>query len=67
MEVQGATYSAGRHTRGAGYARDREKMNLAQLAGWRVLEVTPEQIRSGRAREWVALALGMKPEGAGRR
>ena len=66
VEVQGGTHSGGRHTRGAGYERDREKMNLAQLSGWRVLEVTPEQIRSGKAREWVALALGMEAGKPGR-
>ena len=37
IEIQGATYAAGRHTRGAGYANDCEKLNAAQCLGWRVL------------------------------
>lgn len=34
----------GRHSRGAGYARDREKYNMAQVLGWRVLCFTTEQV-----------------------
>lgn len=48
-EVQGATWSKGKHTRGAGYENDREKVNAAQLLGWIVLEFTTGMVRDGRA------------------
>lgn len=44
LEVNGGVWTQGRHTRGAGYIRDMEKMNLAALNGWRVLQVTPQQL-----------------------
>ena len=49
VEVDGGTWSAGRHVRGSGFARDAEKNNVAQLRGWRVLHFTGSQIRSGQA------------------
>lgn len=47
LEVHGAVYAGGRHTRGQGFERDREKMNEAQLMGWTVLEYSTGQIRDG--------------------
>lgn len=44
IEIQGATYVAGRHTRGTGYANDCEKLNAATCAGWKVLWYTTHQI-----------------------
>lgn len=49
LEVEGGTWSRGRHTRGRGYANDCEKYNAAALAGWRVLRVTTDMVRDGRA------------------
>lgn len=40
VEIEGAVYSRGRHTRGAGYAADCEKYNAAALLGWVVLRFT---------------------------
>lgn len=57
LEVHGGIHSGGRHTRGAGFVADREKMNEAALAGWLVLEVTPEHIKSGQLRAWLTAAL----------
>lgn len=54
LEVHGATHSGGRHTRGTGYAADREKMNEAQLLGWIVIEVTTDNI--GLLRDWIERA-----------
>lgn len=63
VEVHGAVHTQGRHTRGRGFTNDREKMNEAQLLGWTVLEVTPEQIRNGQALAWIERALGLsKPQ-----
>ena len=55
LEIHGATYKNGRHTRGLGFARDREKMNEAQLLGWIVIEATVDNL--GLIREWIEKAL----------
>lgn len=47
IEVHGAVFAQGRHTRGAGFENDREKMNEAQLLGWKVLEYSTGQVRDG--------------------
>jgi len=39
LEVDGGTYSNGRHTRGAGFHKDCEKLNEAVKLGWRVLRM----------------------------
>ena len=57
LEVEGGTWNQGRHTRGAGFARDCEKYNTATLAGWRVLRVTGDHVREGQARNWLIEAL----------
>lgn len=49
IEIQGGTWSQGRHTRGAGYANDVEKLNEGVLHGWRVLWFTTEMIEDGSA------------------
>lgn len=50
IEVDGGAFTAGRHTRGKGFIADLEKLNAAQLLGWRILRYTPKQIASG---SWV--------------
>ena len=57
LEKHGATWQQGRHTRGAGFAKDREKMNEAQLMGWIVIEATTDMIRSGLAADQLLRAL----------
>jgi len=57
VEVDGGAYSGGRHTRGAGFERDCEKLNAASLAGWRVVRVTGSMIRSGFALRSISEAL----------
>jgi hypothetical protein len=47
LEVNGGVFVAGRHSRGAGQMKDFEKLNAAQLAGWKVLQVTPKQLTDG--------------------
>ena len=37
IEVEGGIYAGGRHVRGAGYEKDCQKYNEAQLLGWIVL------------------------------
>lgn len=58
VEIDGGVYAGGRHTRGAGFEGDLEKLNAATLAGWRVLRCTPGHIEAGAALEWVERALG---------
>ncbi len=47
----------GRHTRGQGIADDCEKFAHAAMAGWRVMPVTGDQVRSGQAITWIKAAL----------
>jgi very-short-patch-repair endonuclease len=49
LEVDGGTWSGGRHTRPGGYERDAEKLNTAATRGWRVLRVTSAMVKDGRA------------------
>lgn len=57
LEVDGATWSGGRHTRGAGYAEDCRKFAEAAILGWRVIRATSDHVRSGEALEWVERAM----------
>lgn len=41
IECEGGIWQGGRHTRGAGFEKDCEKMNAAAVLGWRVLRFTP--------------------------
>lgn len=49
VEIEGGTWSGGRHTRGAGYEADLEKYNALAMAGWRVLRFTTAMVSSGAA------------------
>lgn len=44
VELEGAQWSGGRHTRGSGMQGDCEKYNAAQLAGWCVLRYTTSDL-----------------------
>ena len=57
VEVNGGTYTKGAHSTGAGIARDYEKANLAQLAGWRVLLFDGKSVKDGTAVEVIRQAL----------
>lgn len=47
IEVDGAVYAGGRHTRGKGFEGDCEKINQAQLLGWRVFRYSTGQVKKG--------------------
>ena len=49
VEIEGGTYSMGRHTRGSGFAKDCEKYNLAALDGWSVYRFTTCMVKDGTA------------------
>lgn len=53
VEVEGATWAQGRHTRGSGFESDLEKYNTAALMGWTVLRFTTKQAKSGEAADFV--------------
>jgi very-short-patch-repair endonuclease len=55
VEIDGAVWSRGRHTRGAGFIKDREKGNMATSMGWRVFHLATGMI----TRENVAQILGV--------
>lgn len=44
IEIEGAVWSRGRHTRGTGFIADCEKYNDAAKRGWRVLRYTSNTI-----------------------
>lgn len=57
VEMDGGVYAAGRHTRGAGYEKDCEKGNAAQLDGWTVLHFTPKHLHGDLAVRTIAAGL----------
>ena len=58
LEVDGGTWSGGRHVRGKGYEQDCVKLCEAALMGFLVLRVTGDMVRDGRALALVRRALG---------
>lgn len=66
VEIDGGAWPTrrggpGRHTRGAGKTADCEKLAHAAALGWRVIPVTPQQVESGQALEWITAALAYTP------
>ena len=65
VEVEGGTWSGGRHTTGAGFARDARKHAFALLDGWAILRVTSETIKkSTDALNWTLELLEMRRNAA---
>lgn len=58
LEIEGAIWRQGRHTRGSGFAGDMEKYNEAAILGWRLIRCTPKQFESGEALTIVMRAFG---------
>ena len=57
VEVEGGYAQAGRHTRAAGFLKDLEKYGELAILGYRLLRVTPRQVKSGEALRLVTRAL----------
>ncbi len=49
IEIEGGTWSGGRHVRPVGFARDCEKYNHACVEDWKVFRFTAEMVKSGEA------------------
>lgn len=60
VEVEGGTWSGGRHVRPQGYAADCEKYSWAAVNGWIVLRYTSDQIYSGKAVSEILKAINQK-------
>jgi len=60
VEIEGAVYTRGRHTRGAGYEADCEKYSTAALMGYCVLRGTARHVKSGELLRWVEDGLTAK-------
>jgi hypothetical protein len=56
IEIEGAIWTRGRHTRPKGFLGDIIKYNQATLLGWSLLRFAPQQVRTGEAlaliQEW---------------
>lgn len=55
VEIEGGTWSDGRHTRGTGFIKDIEKYNALTLQGFSLLRFTPDQVEKGEALEVIEL------------
>ena len=49
VEIEGGTWSRGRHTRGSGFAEDCRKYNAAAAMGWRVFRFPAGMVEDGSA------------------
>lgn len=55
IEIEGAIWTGGRHTRGGGVLADMEKYNtLSAVMGWRLMRFDGDAVRTGRAASEVA-------------
>jgi hypothetical protein len=57
VEVEGGTWSGGRHVRGGGFEGDCRKYNEATLLNWRIFRFTTRMVMSGEALGLVERAL----------
>jgi very-short-patch-repair endonuclease len=60
VECQGGIWTRGAHGRPVGIKRDMEKLNLAQLQGWRVMQFGVDEIDNGEAVGMITKALGVE-------
>ena len=58
VEVEGAIWSGGRHTRSKGYIGDMEKYNAATMMGFQVIRFSTDQVKSGHAIQQIEKMVG---------
>ena len=57
VELDGAIFAQGRHTRGAGRIKDMEKFNLAAALGWRVFYLCTNTVNDEAIYHQIAAAI----------
>jgi len=62
IEVDGGTWTGGRHTRGDGVERDAEKQSAAAIARFRTLRCTTTQVLDDRCLDWILAARGKESD-----
>ena len=60
VEVEGAVWVQGRHTRGSGFVKDIEKYNAATSKGWHILRVQPKDLNTAATADLIAQTLACK-------
>lgn len=60
IELHGAIYTRGRHSRGAGIEGDMEKINAAQELGWDVFCFSAGMVKTGKAVQQIEHMLKIK-------
>ncbi len=63
IEIEGAVWTQGRHTRGSGYVKDLEKYNEATFLGWRIIRLAPAMICEYELTRIRNLILGLDADG----
>lgn len=63
IEIQGGTFSGGRHTRGNGYSADCEKLRLATFDNWRILWYDSKSINTEEIERLVEYARAIRVDG----
>lgn len=53
IEIDGGIWTRGRHTRGAGFLGDLEKMREATVRGWRVYRFATNEVLDGTAKTFI--------------
>lgn len=59
VEIEGGTWTGGRHTRGKGFENDCIKYNAATKAGWKIFRYTTNMVENGNAIEEILEILGL--------
>lgn len=57
LEIEGGAWTRGRHTRPSGFVKDMEKYNALTCEGWRLIRITPDQLRKTATIDLVRRAL----------
>lgn len=60
LELDGAVWTQGRHTRGSGFLGDLEKMNEAAIRGWLVLRVETKRANDEKTRGLIVRAMQVR-------
>ncbi len=53
VEIEGAVWTSGRHTRGSGYVKDLEKYRVASALGYRLYRFSTQEILNGTAKAFL--------------